>query len=130
MLDETEVETIPSAVKESIVIPQAEEIPTAPVLVAEPAGDWPLFVPGNDEPYSYHPDADGWVDAMLTLTDKLVQSKKASTEDKLFKIGELERVNRAFFPKVRDANAGLYEVLTTGLGSIKGELMRGGQAKK
>ena len=130
MLDETEVETIPSAVKESIVIPQDTAIPTPPVIVEEPAGDWALFVPGNDEAYSYHPDADGWVDAFLTLMDKVVQSKKSSLEDKLFKVGELERVNRGFFTKVRDENVGLYEVLTTGIGTAKVEISRAMQEKK
>jgi len=119
MLDETEVETIPNAHKESIVIPQAEPIPTLPVVVEEPAGDWPLFVPGSEEAYSYHPDADGWVDAFLTLIDKVAHSKKISVEDKSFKIGEFETVNRKFFAQVRDANAGLYEVLSNGIGSAK-----------
>ena len=117
--DETEVETIPNAHKESIVIPQAEPIPTMPVVMDKPAGDWPLFVPGNDEPYSFHPDADGWVDAFLTLIDKVAQSKKISIEDKSFKIGEFETVNRKFFAQVRDANAGLYEVLSNGIGTAK-----------
>ena len=130
MLDETEVETIPSAVKESIVIPESLPLPTPPVVMEEPAGDWALFVPGNDEAYSYHPDADGWVDAFLTLMDKVVQSKKSSLEDKLFKVGELERVNRGFFTKVRDENVGLYEVLTTGIGTAKGEISRAMQEKK
>jgi hypothetical protein len=119
MLDETEVETIPNAHKESIVIPQAEPIPTLPVVVEEPAGDWPLFVPGSEKPYSHHPDADGWVDAFLTLIDKVAQSKKISVEDKSFKIGEFETINRKFFAQVRDANAGLYEVLSNGIGSAK-----------
>ena len=119
MLDETEVETIPNAHKESIVIPQAEPIPTMPVVMDKPAGDWPLFVPGNDEPYSFHLDADGWVDAFLTLIDKVAQSKKISIEDKSFKIGEFETVNRKFFAQVRDANAGLYEVLSNGIGTAK-----------
>ena len=130
MLDETEVETIPSAVKESIVIPESMPLPTPPVVMEEPAGDWALFVPGNDEAYSYHPDADGWVDAFLSLMDKVVQSKKNSLEDKLFKVGELERVNRGFFTKVRDENVGLYEVLTTGIGTAKVEISRAMQEKK
>ena len=130
MLDETEVETIPSAVKESIVIPESMPLPTPPVVMEEPAGDWALFVPGNDEAYSYHPDADGWVDAFLTLMDKVVQSKKSSLEDKLFKVGELERVNRGFFTKVRDENVGLYEVLSNGIGTAKGEVNRAIQGKK
>jgi len=128
MLDETEVESIPSAVKESLVIP--EQIPTTPVITDEPAGDWPLFVPGSDEAYSYHQDADGWVDAFLTLMDKLMQSKKSSLEEKLFKIGEFERVNRGFFTKVRDTNEGLYTVLTTGIGGARFELNKAAQAKK
>jgi len=128
MLDETEVESIPTAVKESLVIP--EQIPTTPVITDEPAGDWPLFVPGSDEAYSYHQDADGWVDAFLTLMDKLMQSKKSSLEEKLFKIGEFERVNRGFFTKVRDTNEGLYTVLTTGIGGARFELNKAAQAKK
>ena len=52
MLDETEVETIADARKESIVIPKDEPIETITVT-AEPAGDWPVMVPGTDEPYSY-----------------------------------------------------------------------------
>ena len=59
-----------------------------------------------------------------------MQSKKSSLEDKLFKVGELERVNRGFFTKVRDENVGLYEVLTTGIGTAKGEISRAMQEKK
>lgn len=128
MLDETEVETIPDARKESIVIPKNEPVPT--VITEEPAGDWPLFVPGNDDPYSYHPDADGWVDAFLTLVDKVTQSKKFNGEEKLYKVGELERCNRGFFTKVRDANEGLYTVLTTGIGSARFQLNQESQGKK
>jgi len=130
MLDETEVETIPNARTESIVIPDAPPIPEMPVITDEPAGDWLLFVPGSDEAYSYHQDADGWVDAFLTLMDKLMQSKKSSLEEKLFKIGEFERVNRGFFTKVRDTNEGLYTVLTTGIGGARFELNKEAQAKK
>ena len=133
MLDETEVETIPDARKESIVIPKDEPIQTiAAVTVDEPAGDWPIFVPGTDEAYSYQPDAEGWVDAFLTMVDKIRDSKKSGTEDKMFKIGEFERVNSAFFPKVRDTSDGLYEVLSTGIGKAKHELAmltRGGNPK-
>ena len=128
MLDETEVETIPDARKESIVIPKNEPVPT--VITEEPAGDWPLFIPGNDDPYSYHPDADGWVDALLTLVDKVTQSKKFNGEEKLYKVGELERCNRGFFTKVRDANEGLYTVLTTGIGSSRFQLNQELQGKK
>ncbi len=130
MLDETEVESIPTAVKESLVMPEPEPIPTMPVITDEPAGDWPLFVPGSDDPYSYHQDADGWVDAFLTLMDKIMQSKKSKGDEKLFKIGEFERVNRGFFSKVRDTNEGLYTVLTTGIGGARFTINQEAQAKK
>lgn len=116
MLDETEVETIPEARKESIVIP-TDSPPV--VTLEEPAGDWPMMVPGSEEPYSFHPDADAWVDGFLTMIDKIMDSKKSTNEDKMFKIGEFERVNKDFFSKVRDSSAGLYEVLSGGIGKAK-----------
>ena len=130
MLDETEVETIPSAVKESIVIPEATPIPEIPTLVEEPAGDWPLMVPGSDEPYSYHSDADGWTDAFLTMVDRLKDSPKLSADDKSYKLGELEKCNRGMFSKVRDNSTGLYEVLTSGIGTARGEINKVIAAKK
>ena len=111
-------------------MPEPEPIPTMPVITDEPAGDWPLFVPGSDDPYSYHQDADGWVDAFLTLMDKIMQSKKSKGDEKLFKIGEFERVNRGFFSKVRDTNEGLYTVLTTGICGARFTINQEAQAKK
>jgi hypothetical protein len=122
MLDETEVETIPEARKESIVIPKDEPMPAVTIQQTELAGDWIIMVPGSDEPYSAHNDADGWVDAFLSMVDRLSDSKKTSTEDKMFKIGEFERVNSSMFPKVRDASDGLYEILTSGIGKAKQDL--------
>jgi hypothetical protein len=122
MLDETEVETIPEARKESIVIPKDEPMPAVTIQQTELAGDWIIMVPGSDEPYSAHNDADGWVDAFLSMVDRLTDSKKTSTEDKMFKIGEFERVNSSMFPKVRDSSDGLYEILTSGIGKAKQDL--------
>ena len=127
MLDETEVETIADARKENIAILTDEPVETITVTT-EPAGDWPVMVPGTDEPYSYHADADKWVDAFLTLIDKIMDSKKSSVEDKMFKIGEFERVNHGLFTKVREASGGLYEILSSGIGRAKQDLavrMRG-----
>ena len=87
-----------------------------------------MMVPGTDEPYSYHADADKWVDAFLTMIDKIMDSKKSSVEDKMFKIGEFERVNHGLFTKVREASGGLYEILSSGIGRAKQDLavrMRG-----
>ena len=130
MLDETEVETIPSAVKESIVIPEATPIPEIPTLVEEPASDWPLMVPGSDDPYSYHSDADGWTDAFLTMVDRIKDSPKLSADDKSYKLGELEKCNRGMFTKIRDTSKGLYEVLTAGIGTARGEINKALTEKK
>jgi len=127
MLDETEVETIPNAHKESIVIPTDEPMPT---LVDEPAGDWPLMVPGTDEPYSYHADADKWTDAFLTMVDRIRDSGKLPADEKSYKLGELEKCNRGMFTKVRDSSSGLYEILTNGIGSARGEINKAIAAKK
>ena len=127
MLDETEVETIPNAHKESIVIPTDEPMPT---LVDEPAGDWPLMVPGTDEPYSFHADADKWTDAFLTMVDRIRDSGKLPADEKSYKLGELEKCNRGMFTKVRDSSTGLYEILTNGIGSARGEINKAIAAKK
>lgn len=130
MLDETEVETIPSAVKESFVMPEATPIPEIPTIVDEPAGDWPLMVPGSDDPYSYHSDADGWTDAFLTMVDRIKDSPKLSADDKSYKLGELEKCNRGMFTKIRDTSKGLYEVLTAGIGTARGEINKALTEKK
>ena len=127
MLDETEVETIPNAHKESIVIPTDEPIPT---LVDEPAGDWPLMVPGTDDPYSFHADADKWTDAFLTMVDRIRDSGKLPADEKSYKLGELEKCNRGMFTKVRDSSSGLYEILTNGIGSARGEINKAIAGKK
>ena len=127
MLDETEVETIPNAHKESIVIPTDEPMPT---LVDEPAGDWPLMVPGTDDPYSFHADADKWTDAFLTMVDRIRDSGKLPADEKSYKLGELEKCNRGMFTKVRDSSSGLYEILTNGIGSARGEINKAIAGKK
>lgn len=122
MLDETELETIPNAVTENFVIPEATPIPKAPVIEAEPVGDWPLMVPGRDDAYATFVDADKWTDAFLTMVDKIKDNAKISAEDKSYKLSELEKVNRSMFSRVRDSSAGLYEILTNGFGSARGEI--------
>lgn len=130
MLDETEVETIPNAVKVDLNAVQAITQTPAPETILEeldePAvTDWPMMVPGADEAHSYHRDADQWVDAFLTMVDKIAANKKISADDKSFKLGEFERVNKSLFTKVRDSSPGLWEVLSTGIGSARAAINRG-----
>lgn len=130
MLDETEVETIPNAVKVDLNAVQAITQTPAPETILEeldePAvTDWPMMVPGADEAHSYHRDADQWVDAFLTMVDKIAANKKISADDKSYKLGEFERVNKSLFTKVRDSSPGLWEILSTGIGSARGAINRG-----
>lgn len=131
MLDETEVETIPNAHRVDLsqsadTIAQAQAPKTIAQELDEPAvTDWPLMVPGADEAHSYHRDADQWVDAFLTVVDKIAANKKISADDKSYKLGEFERVNKSLFTKVRDSSPGLWEILSTGIGTARSTINRG-----
>ena len=131
MLDETEVETIPNAYKVDLTnsVQAIAQTPAPETILEEldkPAiTDWPMMVPGADEAHSYHRDADHWVDAFLTMVDKIAGNKKISADDKSFKLGEFERVNKSLFTKVRDASPGLWEILTSGIGSARAAINRG-----
>lgn len=118
MLDETEVETIPGA-RVAPVVQVASESP--PKLVEEPVqtSGIPLMLPGKEEPYAWYKDLQEFVDALLTMVDRIAQSQKFSGATKAMKIGELEKANHSWIANVRDENAGLYEVLSTGIASAR-----------
>ena len=112
MLDETEVDTIPSAVKESIVIPEAEPIPT---ILEEPQGDWVLLLPGSDEPYSYHADPDDWLKHFEIMGKKIYDSKKIEPQDKVAKIADLTRVNEPTANCLEGIHVEIWERISGGL---------------
>jgi hypothetical protein len=118
MLDETEVETIPGA-RVAPVVQVASESP--PKLVEEPVqtSGIPLMLPGKEEPYAWYKDLQEFVDALLTMVDRIAQSQKFSGATKAMKIGELEKANHSWIANVRDENVGLYEVLSTGIASAR-----------
>lgn len=118
MLDETEVETIPGA-RVAPVVQVASESP--PKLVEEPVqtSGIPLMLPGKEEPYAWYKDLQEFVDALLTMVDRIAQSQKFSGATKAMKIGELEKANHSWISNVRDENTGLYEVLSTGIASAR-----------
>jgi hypothetical protein len=112
MLDETEVETIPNAHKESIVIPQAEPIPT---VIEEPQGDWALLLPGSDEPYSYHQNEDDYLAAFEKLGVKILDSKKLSGEEKVQKISDLISANESTQSLLNGVHVEIADRITAGL---------------
>ena len=112
MLDETEVETIPNARTENIVIPVAEHIPT---VLEEPAGDWALMVPGSDDPYSYHVDPDDWLKHFEKMGVKILESKKIEPQDKVAKIGDLTKVNEPVANALEGVHVEVWERISGGL---------------
>ena len=118
MLDETEVETIPGARVAPVVQVASESPPKPPEEPVEPSGI-PLMLPGKEEPYAWYKDLQEFVDALLTMVDRIAQSPKFSGATKAMKIGELEKANHSWISNVRDENAGLYEVLSTGIASAR-----------
>jgi hypothetical protein len=98
MLDETEVETIPEARRESIVVTQdpapiaVEEIPQDQVYEVPEEGIV-FMVPGVNEAYDKLPNNDEWVAAYLTMIERIATSKKFNMDEKKEKVAALREVN-------------------------------------
>jgi hypothetical protein len=119
MLDETEVETIPNAMRVSLQDPSPIEPPPLPVQATE--GE-PLFIPGKEDAYGFYANNQDWVDAFLTLVDKIVDSKKITAEDKMFKIEGLEKANAKMVSLLKNDDVSLYEVFSRGMGNARREM--------
>ena len=119
MMDETEVETIPNAMRVNIQDPSPLVPPPLPVQATE--GE-PLFVPGKEDAYGFYANNQDWVDAFLTLVDKIVDSKKITAEDKMFKIEGLEKANAKMISLLKNDDVSLYEVFSRGMGSARRDM--------
>ena len=119
MMDETEVETIPNAMRVSLQDPSPIEPPPLPVQATE--GE-PLFIPGKEDAYGFYPNNQDWVDAFLTLVDKIVDSKKITAEDKMFKIEGLEKANAKMVSLLKNDDVSLYEVFSRGMGNARRDM--------
>jgi hypothetical protein len=64
--------------------------------VAEPAviGDWPLLVPGKDEPYSVHQTQQEWQDAYESLADKTARAGKRPARERMTIVKQLRDANQ------------------------------------
>jgi len=60
-----------------------------------PEGHLALYVPGVQDPYSWHEDTESWIKAYQQLVNKINWSNKLSKEDKDKKIWGLETANSA-----------------------------------
>ena len=123
MLDETEVETIPGARAEPMVIPDTPRgdhpQDTQGVQTIQQGEGIVLMIPGMQEAYSRHANNEEWVDAYLTMVDKIADSKKFTPGDKLLKLEGLEKENSFIIGTISQESKALYEVLSAGIGSAK-----------
>jgi hypothetical protein len=123
MLDETEVETIPGARAEPLVIPDTPrgDNPqgTQGVQTIQQGEGIVLMIPGMQEAYSRHANNEDWVDAYLTMVDKIADSKKFTPGDKLLKLEGLEKENSFIIGTISQESKALYEVLSSAIGRAK-----------
>lgn len=116
MLDETEVDAIPEARRDAIVV---TEDPKA--IEVEPIPDEGIvfMVPGAKEAYDKFPNEEEWVDGFLQMVDKIGDSQKFSIVDKLDKLDALYKANDFIIGMIKEEKPTLYEVLGNGIGKVK-----------
>lgn len=116
MMDETEVETIPEARRESIVI-------TEDVKPIEQVQDGIVFmVPGAKEAYARYATNDDWVGGFLDMVEKIENSKKFSISDKMARLDQLEEANSFIIDTIRTETKASYMLLSDGIGKVKQRL--------
>ena len=116
MLDETEVDAIPEARRDAIVV---TEDPKA--IEVEPIPDEGIvfMVPGAKEAYDKFPNEEEWVDGFLQMVDKIGDSQKFSIADKLDKLDALYKANDFIIGMIKEEKPTLHEVLGNGIGKVK-----------
>jgi hypothetical protein len=124
MLDETEVETIPGARAEPMVVSKpSEPAKTIENITSDTLEEGIVFmVPGVKEAYAKYANNEEWVDGYLTMVDKIADSKKFVPGDKLLKLEALEKENSFIIQTIRQESKALYEVLSSGIGKAKLEV--------
>ena len=123
MLDETEVETIPNARKEPLVV--SEPVKNVEVEVVEEVDSSvgvSLMLPGKEEPYQRFPNDDEFVNGYLTMVENIHNSKKFNAAEKLEKIKALETANDFVLGMIEAEKKALFEVWANGVRTIKGFL--------
>jgi len=118
MLDETEVETIPEARRESLVVtqdPAPITVETPPDQVYQVPEEGIVFmVPGVKEAYDKLPNDEEWVAAYLAMIDRIATSKKFNMEEKLEKIAALRDANSFIIEMIEAEKKVLAELMANG----------------
>lgn len=100
MLDETELETIPSSQMQKVNLPSVQPLPPLDATLEKP---FKLSVPEVKEgkvsphPYESYDDSEEWQAGFFGLIGKIASSQKLSTEGKNAKLRDLFLVNESVF---------------------------------
>lgn len=119
MLDETEVETIPEARRESIVVTQdpapiaSEELPQDQVYEVPEQGIV-FMVPGVKEAYDKLPNDEEWVAAYIAMIERIATSKKFNMDEKKEKIAALRDANSFIIEHISADKPLLAELIQNG----------------
>lgn len=119
MLDETEVETIPEARKNPLIVPEAVapiEVPAPPPKLTTGVA---FMVPGKIEAYAYHANDDEFVNGYLDMVTSIMASGKLNAAEKLAKITALEGANDFVLGMIEAEKPVLFEVWTKGVKRAK-----------
>jgi hypothetical protein len=123
MLDETEVETIPEARVEPMVVTETP----APITVEkkpEPAATTGIafMLPNTDQAYKFYANDEEFVDGYLAMVDQIMESQKLNAAEKLSKITALEGANDFVLGMVEADKPVLFEVWTKAIKQAKERL--------
>lgn len=123
MLDETEVETIPQARVEPMVVTETP----APITVEEKpepitTTGIAFMLPNTDKAYKYFANDEEFVDGYLAMVDQIMESQKLNAAEKLSKITALEGANDFVLGMVEADKPVLFEVWTKAIKQAKERL--------
>jgi hypothetical protein len=119
MLDETEVDSIPEARRDSIVV---TEEPKAIEVEPKPEDGIIFMVPGLEEAYATYPNNEEWVDGYLKMVDKIQDSNKFDVAGKLDRLDKLFEANSFVIGMIKEEKASLYELMGNAIGKVKQKL--------
>ena len=60
-----------------------------------PTSDFPLYVPGKDDPHSSYPNADAWAEAYEKMMATVESAGKVEPRERMTKLRELKQANEA-----------------------------------
>lgn len=123
MLDETEVETIPQARVEPMVVtetpaPIAVEEKPEPIVTTGIA----FMLPNTDQAYKFYANDEEFVDGYLAMVDQIMESQKLNAAEKLSKITALEGANDFVLGMIEADKPVLFEVWTKAIRQVKEKL--------